>query len=601
MRGITAHWILKDDTFPDGAAKAAAEGRDGRLSARVVRARALETPVSFQEGGYAQVRAPEALAGAEDAGRLLAERLRDGTSIVIHGDYDFDGISAASILLRGCRRMMPGASVEVVLPNRYESGYGLSEAGVMEMAARGVGLVIAVDCGITAHGPIAALREKGVEVVVVDHHTIPIASDGVLDLPDANVVVHPHLPSPEDDRPLGDLCGAALAFKVLWAAARTFFGSERLPEIMRRELVEATILAGLGTIADVMPLTGENRAMATLALRSLPGTAIPGLRALLVESGYDQGTGAVHEEVVQFQLAPRVNALGRLGSAQPAIELLCDLEDDEAGRRRAAELAAAISEVNLARRREEVRIVEEATSRAEAEGQTRDDHPIIVLASADWKRGLVGPACAKLVERFSRPVLLLEKGDDGLARGSARSIVGYSIHDGLCSAAGILDRFGGHAAAAGCTVRNDRVDDLLEALLAHARSSMSGREGGFEPTISIDCRAVVEELASIDRINELRTLAPFGQGHPRPTMLVETVRPVETRWVGASSDTLQMSFPLEGNRVVKAVWFRAGRHRREVEDAIRRGPLDLVVTPDLDTWGGRTRPKLMVADLRPSG
>mgnify|MGYP003334362998 CR=1 FL=1 len=189
----------------------------------------------------------------------------------------------------------------------------------------------------------------------------------------------------------------------------------------------------------------------------------------------------------------------------------------------------------------------------------------------------------------------------GLARGSARSIEGYSIFEGLQSARDVLDRFGGHAAAAGCTVRVDRIDDLRATLLDHARARLSGRVGGFEPTISIDCRAEVSELASIDQINELRSLAPFGQGHDRPTMLIETVHPVETRWVGAASDTLQMSFVVEGNRLVKAVWFRAGRHRGAIEDAIRRGPLDLVVTPDVDTWGGRTRPKLMVSDLRPAG
>ncbi len=601
MRGIAAEWILRGGAFSDGMGSEQGPGSAEPLSARVVRARELEPPVSFQDGGYAQIRPPESLADVAAASRLLAERLRDGTSIVVHGDYDFDGIAASSILRRGCLLMEPGASIEVVLPNRYETGYGLSDAGVLELADRGVGLIVAVDCGISAHGPIAAARARGVDVVVVDHHTISQDADGALDLPDANVVVHPHLPSPEDGRPLGDLCGAALAFKLLWATAREFYGSDRLPEVMRRELVEATILGGLGTIADVMPLVGENRAMATLALRSLPGTRMVGLRALLAESGYDQAMGAVHEELVQFQLAPRINALGRLGSAMPAIELFCDLDDDDAGRRRAAELAAAISEVNKARRREEGRIVEEAIARAESEGQAGDDHPIVVLSAPGWKRGLVGPACAKLVDRFSRPVVLFEEGDDGLARGSARSIEGYSIHDGLQSASDILERFGGHAAAAGCTVRVDRVAELRAALLAHARSKLSGRVGGFEPTISIDCRAAVTELASIDHINELRSLAPFGQGHARPTMLIETVHPVETRWVGASSDTLQMSFAVEGNRLVKAVWFRAGRHRGAIEDAIRRGPLDLVVTPDVDTWGGRTRPKLMVSDLRPAG
>ncbi len=574
----------------------------GTLADRLLGVRAMPDLVRFGDAGYAQIVGPSGLAGAEAAGRRLADAIARGERITIHGDYDFDGIAGASILARMIRLLAPGHPLEVVLPDRYTTGYGLSVEGVRAIRDQGSDLLVAVDCGITAHEAIAGGAELGLETLVLDHHTIATAVDGGVDLPAASIVVHPRLPVDGVDR-VGDdeICGAAIAFKVAWALGVAHHGSDRLPEPAKRELVEATTLAGLGTIADVMPLVGENRGLATLALRHLPKTANPGLRALLVESGHDFAIGAVHEETIAFQLAPRVNALGRFGSPMPALELLCDLADDDAGRARARSLAIEISKRNEDRRAEEKRIVEQAMARAEAEGQLADDHPVIVLADPGWKRGLVGPACAKLTERFGRPVLLAEACEDGFARGSARSIEGYSIHDGLLAASAHLDRFGGHAAAAGFTVRTDRVEDLRRTLVDHARAAMDDAVDRLVPIVDIDCCADIVELSRLDELQGLRQLAPFGAGHPKPTMLIETVRPIETRWVGSDRNTLQLSFAAEGNRIVKAVWFRAGAHRDEIEAALKRGPIDLVASPDIDHWRGRAQPKLMITDLRPSG
>lgn len=593
-RGLLAAWRFRSRGVADGH-------RSGSLRERLLGARGLPSPVPFGEGGFKQIVPPSGLAGAEAAGRRLAEAVDRGERITIHGDYDFDGIAGATILARMIRLVSPEHPLTVVLPDRYTTGYGLSVDGVRAMRDQGADLLVAVDCGITAHEAIAVAREAGLESMVLDHHTIATTADGDVDLPAASVVVHPRLPVDGVDR-VGDdeLCGAAIAFKVAWAFGVAHFKTEQLPRIARQELVEATTLAGLGTVADVMPLVGENRALATLALRNLPATTNPGLRALLAQCDHEPAAGAVHEETVAFQLAPRINALGRFGSPMPALELLCDLADDDAGRARASALAAQITRVNEDRRAAEGRIVEEAIARAEAEGQLADDHPVIVLADAAWRRGLVGPACAKLVERFGRPVLLMEACDDGLARGSARSIDGYSVHDGLAAAAEHLERFGGHAAAAGFTLRTDRVDDLRLALVAHACAAMADAASSLVPTIEIDCRADVAELARLEPLRDLRQLAPFGAGHPKPSVLIETVRPIETRWIGRDKGTLQLSFAAEGNRVVKAVWFRAGAHKDAIEAAIRRGPLDLVVSPDINHWRGRAEPKLMVSDLRAS-
>ena len=591
-RGLVSAWRFRKKIETSGA---------GPLPERLLRARGIENPVPFDEAGYKHVGGPETLSGAVEAGTRLAQAVADGRRIVIHGDYDFDGIASSSILHRAIRASAPDHPVEVVLPDRYTTGYGLSIEGLLALRNDGVDLVIAVDCGITAHEAIAAAAEVGLETMVLDHHTIPRTADGAFDLPPASVVVHPHLPlDGEDEAPERESCGATIAFKVAWAFATAHHRTDRLPEVIRRELVEATILAGLGTIADVMPLVGENRALATLALRNLGRTSSPGLRALLAESGHDPTAGAVHEETVQFQLAPRVNALGRFGSAMPAIELLCEIEDDDAGRARAGTIASGITRINEERREEERRIIEEAATRAESEGQLADDHPMIVLAAPGWRRGLVGPACAKLSERFGRPVLLMEACDDGLARGSARSIPGYSIHDGLMSASSVLERFGGHAAAAGFTLRTDRVEELRAALVVHARSVLDGREGGLVPVTEIDCTAAVDEVSSIEDILRLRVFAPYGQGHPKPVVLIEAVRPIEIRWVGGEKDTLQLQIPAAGRRTVKAVWFRVGRHRDLIDATLREGPVDLVVSPDLNRWRGREEPQWMIQDIRGS-
>jgi single-stranded-DNA-specific exonuclease len=359
--------------------------------------------------------------------------------------------------------------------------------------------------------------------------------------------------------------------------------------------MEATILAGLGTIADVMPLVGENRTLAALALRMLTRSELPGLQALLEISGHEPDAGTVHEETVQFQLAPRVNALGRLGSAMPAVELLCEADPG-----RARVLATAIDAANERRREEERRIVAEAAERVESEGQSAPDHPVIVLADPGWRRGLVGPACARLSERYGRPVLLMEAGEDGLARGSARSTPDYSIHDGLLAVENLLERFGGHAAAAGFTLQSDRVDDLRQALVEHARSTMS-TERELVSTVDIDIEAEVDELVEVENLRQLRLLAPFGQGHPRPVVLISGVRPIEIRWVGGNKDTLQLQMAGPGRRILKAVWFRVGDHRAAIENALEAGPVDLVGSPDIDRWRGREQPKLMIQDLRASG
>lgn len=591
-RGILSRWRLT-------GRRESSAGGGGALLDRLVAVRGSK-PIPMNEIRFRNLEEPARLAGAIEAGERISQAIDEGRRIVIHGDYDFDGIASSSILKRMIHAVAPDHEVEIVLPDRYETGYGLSTQSLLDMRDDGVDLVIAVDCGITAHESIAAGNAVGLETMVLDHHTIPRSEDGSFDLPAASVVVHPHLPTSFDEaEAVREACGAAIAFKVSWALITTRFGQVKTsPEVVKREWREAVILAGLGTIADVMPLTGENRVLAALALQRLGTTRLPGLQALLELSGHDFEQQIVHEETVQFQLAPRINALGRIGSAMPAVELLCDLDDEDSGRARV--LATAIDAANERRREEERRIVAEAVDRAEAEGHTTPHHPVIVLADPGWRRGLVGPACSRLSERYGRPVLLMEAGNDGMARGSARSTPGYSIHDGLLSCEHLLERFGGHAAAAGFTLGLDRVEELRQELVQHASATLSA-DRELVSTVDIDVEVEVEDLIDIENLRQLRLLAPFGQGNPKPVVLLPRVRPIEIRWVGGSKDTLQLQIAGLGNRILKAVWFRVGDHRDRIEEALNSGPVDLVGSPDIDRWRGKEQPKMMLRDLRAAG
>ncbi|MCH2161701.1 MAG: single-stranded-DNA-specific exonuclease RecJ, partial [Phycisphaerales bacterium] len=548
-------WNLRDESEPPST-----QSRQGSLRDRLLKLRTGSVDLDALGVGWDRLDGPEALPGADEAGEALAAAIADKRRIAIFGDYDVDGITASTLLRNLIRTLSPEAEVPIRLPNRYKEGYGLNTQALLDLRADGVDLVVTVDCGITSIAEVAAARAAGLEVIVSDHHDPLKDDEGNLVLPDATVVVHPRLPHP--GRGFGELAGCGVAFKMGWAMFRAHCGSERVPKVLREALVEAMPFAALGTIADVVPLTDDNRVLAAQGLRLMPRTSNVGLRALLHAC---ERSGTVDEEVVKFQIAPRINALGRLGSAQPVIDLFAT--DDPA---LAREIAEDMTRKNEQRKAEQEKLFERACERVEAEGQDKDDHPIIVLAEADWPQGLCGSAAAKVLERFHRPVVLLQDCDDGMARGSARSVPGYSIHDALKSCAELLEKFGGHDAAAGLTVRSDRVEELREALVAHA-AEHRGTESR-KPVLDVDCKALLSEVGSLGEIKEMNTLAPFGHGNPEPKILVEKVKAVEHRWIGSDRNHLKLKVVPQkaghGSKTVDAIWFRAGVHRVAIDKAL---------------------------------
>ena len=385
---------------------------------------------------------PSEFTGIDAAVTLILEHVGRRSPIVVHGDYDCDGVSSTAILVRTLREL--DAEVSWFLPSRTEDGYGLSIATVERLAAEGAALLITVDCGVTAVDEVARATELGLAVVVTDHHQ-PRA-DGVLP---AAPLVHPLLCG----YPCADLCAAGVAHKL----AGALFGAAGLdPALADRDLD----VVALATIADCVPLRGENRRLVREGLLALSRTRREGLRALLRVSQSDPA--ALDEQTVGFRLAPRINAAGRMNRADAGVELLLT-EDEE----RATVIAAELDDANVSRRHVETRILFEAEAQVAAAGE----QPAYVLAGEDWHPGVIGIVASRLAERHNRPVLMIAL-DGERGTGSGRSIPSFDLLAGLDACAEHLIRHGGHRAAAGCTVEARNVDALRAAFAAHAAATL---------------------------------------------------------------------------------------------------------------------------------
>ncbi|MEA2146520.1 MAG: single-stranded-DNA-specific exonuclease, partial [Solirubrobacteraceae bacterium] len=424
---------------------------------------------------------PGAFSGLDRALAMIERHVAAGSRITVHGDYDVDGVCATAVLVGALRAV--GGNVGWYLPDRIDDGYGLAGATVQRLAARGTELLITVDCAITAVEEVAQARSLGLDVVVTDHHS-PRA-DGVL--PDCPIV-HPALCG----YPCPALCGTAVAHKLAEA-----LGAPTVADDLE--------LVALATVADLMPLQGENRRLVREGLAALANTGRPGLRALMEVSRCDPSGLDTHD--LGFRLAPRINAAGRLRRADAGLELL--LTDD---RRRAAEIAAELDAINAERRAVEQRILWEA----EAQVAELGERSAYVLAAEGWHPGVIGIVASRIVDRTHRPTVLVAlEGEFGT--GSGRSIPGFDLLGALHAAAGELERYGGHRAAAGLTVRAERVAALREAVQRHAAEMLT--EEMLTPVERVDAIVSGAELG-LDLADELAALEPCGLGNPKPRLLV---------------------------------------------------------------------------------
>ncbi|MGA1017236.1 MAG: single-stranded-DNA-specific exonuclease RecJ [Phycisphaerales bacterium] len=578
MRGLTRRWIVPDH---------ATEDREDTLFGRLVRWRGIgegEALEAFFTPRLSQLHDPRRMHGLESAARRLVEALRAGRRVAIYGDYDVDGVTASSILWRILKVACPDAEVPIFIPHRVDDGYGLSAERLLELRREGADLVVSVDCGVTAVAEVEAANAAGLEMVITDHHEFARGEDGEVLLPPAAEVVHPRHPGA--DYPFGELCGAGVAFKLAWQFAREWCGSEQVGESFKRELVECLPLAALGTIADVVPLRDENRVLAATGLARLSACGIPGVRALLEQSDLVSGRSPDSEDVA-FRLAPSLNACGRRGHAGAAARLFT-----EAGSEESRTIAAALARQNERRRRIERRIFEQACELAEARGMTGPDRRAIVLAHPEWHPGVVGIVCSRLVERFGRPAVLMCLAD-GVAKGSARSVDDYSILEGFEACREHLATFGGHAAAAGLKVEEDRLEAFTEALLGHAAERIGPDD--LMPTIRIDGDAQLSELDA-RAMSDIERLAPFGRSNRPPSFRLTGVRiAAEPRVFGKQNDHLELQVTDGRGSFLRATWWRSVEHRGLLS---KGAAIELVVEPKFDAYRGRREVVGSIRDVR---
>ena len=481
-------WQLKK---ADPAAETSLAGAGcGVLLRRVLAARGCTDPAAAQAllGQGEPLSDPFLLTDMDKAVVRIQEAIENEELMVIYGDYDVDGISATAILYE-CLTSQ-GAHVRCKLPTRG-SGYGLTRAALESLESKGFKLVVTVDNGISAVEEAACAKELGLDLIITDHH---LPGDT---LPDAIAVVDPK--RPDDESPFKDLCGAGVAFKL--CAALEGCDPAELLEMYGE-------LAALGTVADVMPLVGENRTIVREGLSLLQDTMRPGLHALLESAGC--GGKPVTADTVSYSLAPRLNAAGRMDNAAVALKLLlCGDEDQATG------IAERLAEINTERQQTEQQVFAAALQALEADpARTRDR--VLVVSGEDWHPGVIGIVAARLMERFSRPVIVISM-HEGEGRGSGRAPDPFDLHSALADCAQYLTRFGGHAAAAGVEIEEENLAAFRQAINAWAAAHAAPPEA---VSLRLDAAATLGEL-NLENVGELARLAPFGRENPTPVLLVQ--------------------------------------------------------------------------------
>ncbi len=534
---------------------------------------------AFLDPKLSDLRDPELLPGVVAAADRLMAAVRDRRKIVIYGDYDLDGMTATAILTI-CLRLL-GGDVTTYMPHRIDEGYGLNVEALRTLAEQGANVVVSVDCGITALAEAEVARELGLELIVTDHHEMAER------LPCAAAIVHPRLPGTA--YPFGELCGAGVAFKLAWAVCQRANQAKKVSDRMREFLVQAVGLAALGTVADIVRLVDENRIIVKHGLGSLLQQPTPGIAALLKLTGLDQKRELTAEDI-GYTLAPRLNAVGRLGQAALGVELLTTDNPE-----RAAALAEYLNELNGSRESIERSIYLEANKQAQEEFDPVSD-AALVLVGRGWHAGVIGIVASRLVEKYHRPVVMIALDELGLKPGvgSARSVPGFDLHGALSACRDTLLGHGGHAAAAGCKIDPEQIDDFRARFVEHAAGEISQSSRTAE--LRIDAEVPFSSLTA-EVVQQLERLAPFGCGNPRPVLCTTGIRLVEPpKKIGGGERHLSLRLNQHGTRF-RSVAFGGG----EWADAIASvdGELAIAFRPVINDYKGRRSVELHLCDWRP--
>ena len=523
-----------------------------------------ETALKFLNPCYEHLHDPYLLKGMDTAVKRIFAAIEAGEKILIWGDYDVDG-TTGTVLLRKALKIL-GASTSFHVPNRFTEGYGINIPALEEAKADGCKVVISVDCGIRSFEPVAWAKEHGLDFIVTDHHL----SDPERGNPDAFAVINPN--QPDCTYPDKHLAGVGVAFKLAHALLR---------ERQKENLVPAFLkIAAIGTVADIMKLTGENRAIVSLGLRDLTNTRNYGLKALMEVSDCRSDMTSYH---IGFRIAPRINAAGRMDVARHVIELF-EAEDFSEARKLAALLDS--------RNRERQSVQQQITELALTETRDLSETKFVVVAGEGWHRGVIGLAASRIAERLHRPSIVLSI-EDGYAHGSARSVADYHLLNALESCSDLFEQFGGHAAAAGMKLKSENIDALRAALGAFAETSLTGNL--LYPTLRIDARLSPKTL-SLKLVKDINALEPFGAGNPKPIFVTNGLYVRDEPYVMKDKHLKFWLDDRAGNRF-EAVWWD-GVQRSEGRTLTAGSRIEVAYTAEANTWQANTRLQLVVEDVR---
>jgi single-stranded-DNA-specific exonuclease len=518
--------------------------------------------------------------GIEPAVHRLKHAVTNNEKITVYGDYDVDGITGVSILWQVLTLL--GANVDFYIPHRIDEGYGLNEEAIRTLAKSRTKLLVTVDCGVTAHSSAQLARQLGLDLIITDHHQI--SSQPECELPQAVAIVHPAL---EKSYPNQDSAGALVAYKLAWAIANEFNSGQRLEPTLREFMINATSLAAMGTIADIVDLRGENRVLTSYGLKALPQCKLSGIQALIESAGL---TGHRLDSFhIGFRLAPMLNAAGRMGHARLAVELLTS--DSQI---RSMQIAEYLKEQNNQRQQYERKIFKQACEMIVERNLHHPDRKSIVLANENWHTGVIGIVASRIVDKFYRPTIMINAGavENGIAQGSARSIHGFCLLSAIEACSQHLISFGGHKMAAGVTIEIEKIDLFTENFEAYAKQNLNDND--LAAKLHIDAVAPLAEFRT-ETVSELQMLGPFGQGNPKPVFATKGVRLASPpRRVGSGREHLQLAIT-DNTNTVRCIGFRFGKLEKKL---LENEFFNVAYQPQLNTYNGNTNVEFVLNDIQ---
>ncbi|MFV0559195.1 MAG: single-stranded-DNA-specific exonuclease RecJ [Enterococcus sp.] len=556
MRKANYDWQINEVQIPEEFQQILTEQHLSILLGKLLWKRGIQTREEIQaffHPGMDQLHDPFLLHDMEKATERIQHAIVTGERILVYGDYDADGITSTTIMKETLELL--GADVEAFLPNRFKQGYGPNKELYEQKIQEGIQLIITVDNGVAGHEAIEAAQQAGVDVIVTDHHELPTV------LPSAFAIIHPR--HPEGKYPFGDLAGAGVAFKVATALL------EEVPE----ELLD---LAAIGTIADLVSLQGENRSLVAMGLQAIKQTERIGLHALFAQSG--QKLEEVNEGTIGFTIAPRLNAIGRLGDPNPAVTLLSTFDEEEA-----QQLAQELDTINDERKQIVADITDEALAMVDPKNQVH------LIAHQGWHEGVLGIVAGRILEETGKPAILLTLKEDGSAKGSGRSVDALNIYEMLDQMRDLFTHFGGHHAAVGLTLPAENLSILQDQMNQYIAMNQIDLTKGSKLLID---EILTPKDVTIDFIQDFKRLAPFGTSNPLPQFLFKQVTVQNVKQIGAQKNHLKFSI-VQGDQLVDSIAFGLGAEAGELGS----DPIDVVGQLSINEWNGRRNPQLSVKDF----